>query len=104
MAGSTFDELSLHSTAEGTEVPIRVAPNARRSAVAGLWQRALRIQVAAPPHEGKANDELAAFLARLFAIPRRSVIVRSGERCKDKVVLLRGVREERIRARLADEA
>ena len=104
MASSRFDGLSVRETPNGVEVRVRVAPKAKRSAVQGLWRDALRIQVAAPPREGRANEALCIFLARLFGVSPRSVEVRAGARSKDKVVVLRGLGEAKIRAALADLA
>ena len=102
MATSPYSALALRETAEGTEVPVRVAPRAKRSAVKGLWQKMLRVQVAAPPREGQANEALCAFLARLFGVSRGSVELRKGQRSKGKVVLIRGLGEEKIRSSLAE--
>ena len=102
MDSSRFDALSVRETPEGVEIRVRVAPQAKRSAVQGLWRDALRIQVAAPPREGRANDALCRFLARLFGVSPRGVEIRAGARSKDKVVLLRGLGAAKIRAVLAD--
>jgi uncharacterized protein (TIGR00251 family) len=104
MASSCFDGLSVRETSDGAEVRVRVAPQAKRSAVQGLWKDALRVQVASPPREGKANEALCVFLAGLFRVPPRNVEIRAGARSKDKVVLLRGIGEAKIRAALADLA
>jgi len=97
MPESDFSAVALREGPEGTELPVRVTPRARRSAVAGLWQSSLRIQVSAPPEEGKANQELCSFLAGLFGLPKSRVLLLRGERSKDKVILLRGVSEEKTR-------
>ncbi len=102
MPAPRFGALSLRETSDGTEVPIRVVPKAKRNSVAGLWQSALKVQVAAVPRDGKANDELCAYLARLFGLSRRSVRVRSGERSRDKVVFLAGINAEKVRSLLAE--
>jgi uncharacterized protein (TIGR00251 family) len=96
--------LSLRQTPDGVEVPVRVAPKAKRSALAGRWRQALKVQVAAVPREGRANDELCAFLARLFGVPRRRVSVRKGEKSKDKIILVAGIEEAAIRSRLNDDS
>ncbi len=62
---------------------VRATPNAHRSEVVG-WEddpqagRILRVRVAAPPVEGKANAELRDFLARFLKLPKSSVTLEKG--------------------------
>ena len=66
-------------------------PRASRTELAGEWQGALRIRVAAPPVEGEANDELVRFLAKRLGIARGSVHILSGETGRSKLVHIDGV-------------
>jgi hypothetical protein len=63
---------------------------ARRTEVAGLHGEALKVRLAAPATEGRANEALVAFLARRFGVPRRDVTLVSGEKSRDKRVEVRG--------------
>jgi len=63
-----------------------VQPAARRSGIAGVHGDALKIRLAAPPIEGKANAELVRFLAESFDVPARHVTLVRGEASRDKVV------------------
>ncbi len=62
---------------------VRATPNARRSEVCG-WEddaqagRILRVRVAAPPVEGKANDALRDFLAGSLGLPKSKVVLEKG--------------------------
>jgi uncharacterized protein (TIGR00251 family) len=69
---------------------VRVVPRASKTAVAGEHDGALRVRVAAPPVEGAANEELARFLAKAFAVPARDVEIVSGYASKSKRVRVRG--------------
>jgi len=66
---------------------VRVQPAAPRNELLG-WNTAgeLRIKVAAPPREGEANKELVRFLAKRFSLPRREIVVESGEKSRSKIV------------------
>ncbi len=66
---------------------VRVQPSAPRNELLG-WNAAgeLRIKVAAPPREGEANEKLVAFLAKRFSIPRRGIVVESGEKSRGKTI------------------
>ena len=57
--------------------------------------------VKAPPVEGKANKAVIAYLAELFAVSRRSVVLLTGSLSRKKVFLLESLTEEEARATVA---
>ena len=69
---------------------VHVQPGARRSEVVGLHGDALKIRLAAPPVEGKANAALIEFLAEKFGVPARQVALTRGEKSREKVVAISG--------------
>jgi uncharacterized protein (TIGR00251 family) len=77
-----------------------VTPGARGSELAGEADGRLRIRLAAPPAEGRANAELVRFLAELLGIPRGAVSIAAGGRSRRKLVSLSGVTLEDARRRL----
>jgi uncharacterized protein (TIGR00251 family) len=90
----------LRETAEGVTLAVRAQPGAKKTAIAGIYGEGvsaqLKIAVQAPPIEGRANDALIAFLADLFSITRREVVLLSGETNRSKVFLLRGLRASQV--------
>ena len=52
---------------------ISVVPGAKRTELIGLHDGALRIRLAAPPVDGKANDALIAWIADELGVQRRCV-------------------------------
>lgn len=65
---------------------IRAQPRARASAIVGPHGDSLRVRIAAPPVDGKANQTLTDLLAKEFGTPRNSVEVRRGLGGRDKLV------------------
>ena len=65
---------------------LHVQPGAKRTEVAGLHGGALKIRLAAPPVEGKANAALLRYLADAFAVPQRAVTLVHGETSRQKTV------------------
>lgn len=58
---------------------IHCQPGAKRTEVAGLYGTAIKIRIAAPAVEGRANEALVTFLAEKFGVPRRNVtLIRGG--------------------------
>jgi len=86
----------LRETAEGVTLAVRAQPGAKKTAITGIYGEGaaaqLKIAVQAPPVEGRANEALIAFLAELFSLTRRDVVLMSGELARSKVFLLHGVR------------
>lgn len=73
-------------------------PGAKRSEIAGVHGDALKIRLAAPAVDGKANAELVRFLAAAFGIPLRQVNLVRGETSRDKVVRVSDPKERPDRA------
>ena len=71
---------------------LHVQPGAKLSEIAGLHGEALKIRLAAPPIEGRANDALLKFIAGLFAVPLRNTELKQGAQSRHKVVAVTGSR------------
>ena len=65
---------------------VHAQPGAKRTEITGDHGGCLKIRLAAAAVDGRANDELVAFLAASFAVPRRSVVLVRGERARRKVL------------------
>ncbi len=63
-----------------------VSPNARRTQADGLHDGALRVRLAAPPVDGKANALLLEWLADELGLPRRAVRLARGESSRRKQI------------------
>lgn len=83
--------LALDATADGVTVRLKVVPGASRSRVMGLLGDRLKLAVAAPPEDGKANGEVCQLLAEIFAVARQNVQLIAGSRQPRKAVELRGL-------------
>ncbi|HHH41550.1 MAG TPA: YggU family protein [Chloroflexi bacterium] len=85
---------------EGARFAVRVVPRAKRSEVMGVQGEALKVRVAAPPVEGKANEALRAFLAERLGLRRQQVEIVAGHRGRRKVVRVQGLSPRQVRERL----
>jgi len=91
----------VNETTRGVSFAIKVQPRARKNAITGVVGDALKLAVTAPPIEGRANHAVIEFFADLFAIPRSSVSIASGETSRNKIVRVTGITAERVRERLS---
>ncbi|MFZ2161435.1 MAG: DUF167 domain-containing protein [Sideroxyarcus sp.] len=73
---------------------LHVQPGAKRTDVAGLHGEALKIRLAAPPIEGRANEALLKFIAESFGVPLRQVELKQGGQSRHKVVAISGSKVE----------
>jgi uncharacterized protein len=72
--------------ATGVTLVLHVQPGAKRTGVAGTHGEALKLRLAAPPVDGKANAELLRYLAGAFSVPLRRVVLVRGELSREKLV------------------
>ena len=94
--GAQFDARETGSA--GVAFTVRVVPRAKRDAIEGTMDGALKIRLKAPPVEGQANEALRRLLAERLNIPRAAVTILSGESSRRKRVAVRGVKLERVLA------
>ena len=69
---------------------VHVQPGAKRSEFAGQHGDRVRIRLAAPAVENKANQALIDFLAEHYRVPRRNVRIAAGLRSRQKRVVIEG--------------
>ena len=69
---------------------LHVQPGAKRSEFAGEHGGRMRLRLAAPAAEGKANAALVEFLADYFGVPKRNVRIAAGLKSRQKRVVIEG--------------
>jgi uncharacterized protein (TIGR00251 family) len=69
---------------------VKVHPRAKRSAITGRLGEAWKLDLAAPPVDGKANDECIRYFAELADVPRARVRIVTGAGNRLKVVEIVG--------------
>jgi uncharacterized protein (TIGR00251 family) len=77
---------------DGVTLQIQAQPGAKRTEVAGLYGDCLKLRLASPPVDGKANECLIAFLAERLGVKRAQVRITRGlsSRRKNVFVALAG--------------
>ena len=91
------------STTEGPLLRVRVQPRASRDGIVGWRDGVLRVRVAAPPVDGRANDAVVALVAAALGLRPPAVRIVRGERSRDKLVSVTGLGADEIQARLRDK-
>jgi len=104
---------AVQDSPEGAVLTVHVQPKASKTEYAGLHGGApastlasgrshgpggaLKFRVAAPPVEGAANEALCVYLAERFGLPKKAVVVQSGQNSRHKRVRLKGISAQRAR-------
>lgn len=69
-------------------INIFAKPNAKKTAFLGFSEQGMLISLHAKPHQGAANKELIAYLAKLFHLPKTQVVLQKGEGSRHKQVVV----------------
>ena len=85
-----------------TTLTLQVQPNAKRNEVLGFAEGILRLKIAAPPVEGKANKELVSFLSKTLGINKSSITIDRGHTSKVKIVTILGLDRDQIYERIEE--
>jgi uncharacterized protein (TIGR00251 family) len=75
---------------------VKVHPRAKRSAITGRFGDAWKLDLAAPPVDGKANEECVRFFAGLCGVPKSRVQIVTGATSRLKVVDIAGVDQDAL--------
>jgi uncharacterized protein (TIGR00251 family) len=77
-------------------ITVKVHPRARRTRIAGRLGDAWKLDLAAPPVDGKANQACVRFFADLAGVPESRVRIVLGLSNRTKVIDLAGVSQETL--------
>jgi len=100
----------LRQSADGLRLEIRLQPRAKRSGFLGFYgpdNNSLKWGVSSAPVENAANEELCVALAEFFRLPKRSVVLVSGRKSRNKSICLIGITLKQVVGKLTqlgDEA
>lgn len=78
-------------------VKVRVIPNAMDNEVVSRIGSVLRVKVAAPAVDDKANNALKGYLAEFFEVPPKKVNILRGANGREKTVEIVGRTEEQLK-------
>jgi len=81
--------LSWYQTGgDGVTIQVHAQPGAKRTEVAGLHGDCLKLRLASPPVDGKANECLIGFLAERLGVKRGQVTIIRGLSSRRKTVFV----------------
>jgi uncharacterized protein (TIGR00251 family) len=77
----------LHDGKKGAALAVRVTPRASKNEIVDiLSDGTVKVHLTAPPLEGKANEALLKFLAKVLEIPVKQLEIVAGANGRDKLI------------------
>jgi uncharacterized protein (TIGR00251 family) len=92
--------LALRETPDGCTLPVRVHPGAKRNALGGAHDGALKISLTTPPTDGRANAALIEFLAERLGISRARITLLTGAASRTKTLRIVGLTQNEVEEKL----
>jgi uncharacterized protein len=92
---------AVSASPRGAVVRLRVIPRAKVTALDGMYAGAVRLRVAAPPADGKANAAVLSCLAGVLGVRRQDLTLVRGAKGRDKAVEVAGLDVAEVLRRLA---
>jgi uncharacterized protein (TIGR00251 family) len=77
-----------------TILNVYAQPGAKHTKILGFHGDAIKIRLASPPVDGRANDALLKYIAQLFDVPLRQVELKRGEKSRNKKIVIQGSKVE----------
>jgi uncharacterized protein (TIGR00251 family) len=94
--------IQLETHASGVVIHVKAHAGARKNAITGEHDGALKISVTQKPEKGKANKAIITVLAETLGVSRGAIEILAGETSSQKRLLVRGISPTELQARLAN--
>jgi uncharacterized protein len=98
-----MSELQVRDAPNGCTLPVRVHPGAKRDAVTGTHDGALKVSLTTPPTDGRANAALMAFVAERLNVSRARVTLLTGASSRIKMLRVAGLTADEVAAKLLSD-
>jgi uncharacterized protein (TIGR00251 family) len=92
--------ITIRDIPDGCTLSVRVHPGAKRNAITGFHDGALKISLTTPPTDGRANEALISILAERLSIPRSRISLISGATSRSKSLRITGKSAAEVQAAL----
>ena len=71
---------------------LRVQPKSSKDGFAEVLDDRIKLRLTAPPVDGKANQYLIKYLAKLFKVPKNQIEIKRGETGRNKHIIVQSPR------------
>ena len=96
-------ERSFTDGKHGVALPVRIIPRATRNEIVEiLSDQTVKIRIAAPPLDCKANEELIKFLSDILGIPKSNIDIVAGHTGRIKLISIIGVDSSKVHQKILE--
>jgi len=88
--------IKIQQDGDGVTFSVKVHPKARRERISGTVGDSLKVELTAPPVDGKANEACIRFFADFLKVPRSSVTIAAGVGSRRKVIRVAGISARQV--------
>jgi hypothetical protein len=93
----------LHDGKKGAALAVRVTPRASKNEIVDiLSDGTVKVHLTAPPVEGKANEALLIYLAKVLEIPVRQLEIVAGSSGRDKLISVLDMDAKMVHKKIVD--
>ena len=92
--------LSFEPHPDGTILPVRAQPGARRNEIRGEQDGALKVCVTQSPEKGKANKAIVDVLSKSLGLKKSQIELIAGATSHQKRFLIRQMTDEKLAGRI----
>ena len=93
--------IPLEMTEDGIDLSVKAHPGARRNAVTGIHDGALKVAVSQAPEKGKATAAVIEVLAKSLGLKKNQIELISGQTSTHKRVRISGITPEELTTRIS---
>ncbi|MDR0312310.1 MAG: DUF167 domain-containing protein [Treponema sp.] len=86
----------LQNTGDYLFLDIKAVPGASKTCLGDVKEGRLKVRIAAAPEDGKANEELRSYLAKILGCAKKDIVLVSGEKSRNKTLRLPAAVKEKI--------
>lgn len=83
--------VKVEQSREGVTFSVKLHPKAKRERISGLLGDALKLEITAPPINGRANEACISFFSKVLKVPRSSITIAAGLSSRNKVIRITGI-------------
>lgn len=91
----------LKQVEEGVRISLYIQPKASKSEIIGEHNGMLKIKIKSPPVDGKANEEVIAFLSKTLKVAKNQIELIKGDKSREKTILIHNAEIEHVRRTLS---
>ena len=85
----------------GAAIAVKITPRAKKNEISEVLEDGtVKIKLTAAPVEGKANQELVAFLADFFKLPASKIEIVAGQTSRNKLIAIAGLDPQTVQTKI----